>query len=92
MLWIEDSFKQKQWFEIKKCIDGFGQIFSSQDFNSLESCGLLVDFCDVFNELFGLSFWRHPFTAKDPLVSKRCNAKFLQICILLISELSVLFP
>ncbi len=25
-------------------------------------------------------FWRHPFTAEDPLVSKYSNAKFLQIC------------
>ncbi len=22
-----------------------------------------MDYCDVFNQLFGLSFWRHPFTA-----------------------------
>ncbi len=28
---------------------------------------------------FVLSFWRHPFTAEDPLASKWCNAKFLQI-------------
>ncbi len=34
----------------------------------------------IFFQLFGLSFWRHPFTAEDPLVSKWCNAKFLQIC------------
>ncbi len=27
-----------------------------------------------------ISFWRHPFTAEDPLLSKWCNAKFLQIC------------
>ncbi len=33
-----------------------------------------------FNQLFELSFWRHPFTAGDPLVSKWCNAEFLQIC------------
>ncbi len=26
------------------------------------------------------SFWRHPFTAENPLMSKWCNAKFLQIC------------
>ncbi len=39
-------------------------------------CGLL--WC--FFQLFGLSFWRHPFTAEHPLVSKWCNAKFLQIC------------
>ncbi len=30
------------------------------------TCGLL--WC--FYQLFGLSFWRHPFTAEDPLVSK----------------------
>ncbi len=33
-----------------------------------------------FYQLFGLSFWRHPFTAQEPLVSKWCNAIFLQIC------------
>ncbi len=31
----------------------------------------------MFYQLFGLSFWRHPFTAEDTLVSKWCNAKFL---------------
>ncbi len=30
-----------------------------------------MDYCD--------SFWRHPFTAEDPLLSKWCNATFLQI-------------
>ncbi len=30
-------------------------------------------------QLYGLSFRRHPFTAEDPLVSKWCNAKYLQI-------------
>ncbi len=34
----------------------------------LGSCGLLVDYCDVFISC-GLSFWRHPFTAEDPLGS-----------------------
>ncbi len=29
--------------------------------------------------LFGLSFWRHPFTAEDPLVRKWWNATVLQI-------------
>ncbi len=37
-----------------------------------------VDYCDVY-QLSGLSFWRHPFTAADPLLSKWCNATFLQI-------------
>ncbi len=31
----------------------------------------------MFYKLFGLSFWRHPFTAEDPLVSKWCKAEFL---------------
>ncbi len=38
------------------------------------TCGLLW-----FYQLFELSFWWHPFTAEDPLVSKWCNAKFPQI-------------
>ncbi len=42
-------------------------------------CGLLVDYCDAY-QLFGLLFWLHPFTAEDLLVSKWCNAKFIQIC------------
>ncbi len=29
----------------------------------------------MFYQLFGLSFWRHPFTAEDPLW---CNATFLK--------------
>ncbi len=44
--------------------------------DGLESfCGLL--WC--FYQLFGLSFWRHPFTAEDVLMNMRCNATFLQI-------------
>ncbi len=39
------------------------------------TCGLL--WC--FYQLFGLSFWRHPFTTEDLLVSKWRNATFLQI-------------
>ncbi len=33
-----------------------------------------------FYQLFGLSIWRHPFTAELPLLSKWWNATFLQIC------------
>ncbi len=29
------------------------------------------------SQLFGLSFWRRPYTAEDPIVSKWCNAQFL---------------
>ncbi len=39
-----------------------------------------VDYCDVFNQLFELPFWWHSFTTEHPLVSKLCNANFLQIC------------
>ncbi len=56
-----------------------GCIFLLQMLNDVVlwiTCGLL--WC--FYQLFGLSFWRHPFTAEDPLVSKWCNAKSLQIC------------
>ncbi len=57
------------------------KLFASQDVNRWTgvvwiTCGLL--WC--FYQLFRLSFWRHPFTAEDPLVSKWCNAVFLQIC------------
>ncbi len=57
------------------------KLLASQDINWWTGlvwiiCGLL--WC--FYQLFGLSFWRHPFTAEDPLVNKRCNATFLQIC------------
>ncbi len=41
----------------------------------LESCGLLWCFC----QLFEISFWRHPFTAEDTLMSKWCNVKFLNL-------------
>ncbi len=51
-------------------------LFHKTLIDGLEWCGLL--WC--FYQLFGLSFWWHPFTAEDPLVSKWCNATFLQIC------------
>ncbi len=57
------------------------QIFASQDVNWWTgvvwiTCKLL--WC--FYQLLGLSSWRHPFTAEDPLLSKWYNAKFLPIC------------
>ncbi len=57
------------------------QLFISQDVNW--RTGVVWIFCGVlwcFYQLFGLSFWRHPFTAEDPLVSKWHNTKFLQNC------------
>ncbi len=53
------------------------QLFALQDFNHLDYFWIIV-IC--FYQLFGLSFWRHPFTAEDLLVSKWRNAKFIQIC------------
>ncbi len=51
-------------------------LFTLRDVGDLWiTCGLLW----FFFYQFGLSFWRHPFNAEDPLVSKWCNAKFLQI-------------
>ncbi len=79
------DFSWKQWFEVKNVLmmDLFLtnlQRFTSQDINWLTgvvwiACGLL--WC--LYQLFGLSFWWHPFTAEDPLVSKWCNVTFLQI-------------
>ncbi len=56
------------------------QLLSSQDINWWTgvmwiTCGSL--WC--FYQLFGLSFWRHPFTAEDPLVSKWWKDNFFQI-------------
>ena len=87
LLWIMESyFSQKQQLKVKNVLImdlllTITHLFTSHDINWWTgvvwiTCGLL--WC--FYQLFGLSFWRHPFTAEDPLVSKWCNAKFLQIC------------
>ncbi len=57
------------------------QVFGSHDDNwwtgtAWITCGL--SWC--FYQLFGLSIWRHPFIAEDPLMSKWCNAIFFQTC------------
>ncbi len=82
LLWIMDSYLVlKRRLEVKNLLmmDTFcinTQLLSSQDVNWWTGwCGLL--WC--FYQLFGLSFWRHPFTAEHPLLSKWCNATFLQI-------------
>ncbi len=56
------------------------QLFASQDI--IWWTGVLWITCALlwcFYQLFGLSFWRHPFTAEDPFLSKWCSATFLQI-------------
>ncbi len=67
-------------FEVKTSWWICFSLLSSQDVNWWTgvvwiTCGLL--WC--FYQLFGLSFWRHPFTAEHPLLSKWWNATFLQI-------------
>ncbi len=42
-------------------------------FGQKQENALTLDLCD-------LSFWRHPFTAENPLVRKWSNTKIIQIC------------
>ncbi len=85
ILWIEDSYiSLKQRFKVKNFLmmDLFPrdmQLFTSQE-NKWRTgvVQLTYGLLWCFYQLFGLSLWRHPFTALDPLVSKWC--RFLQIC------------
>ncbi len=79
LLWIMDLYFVQKWrFKVKTShwyicfiqIHSFSLHKTLTD--GLEWCGLL--WC--LNQLFGLPFWRHPFTAEDPLVNKLCIAKF----------------
>ncbi len=78
LLWIMDSYlagrncQVKWWICFLQTHSFWLQKMLS---DGLEGCGLL--WC--FYQLFGLSFWRHPFTAEHPLMSKWRNATFLQI-------------
>ncbi len=74
LLWIMDSyFSQKQRFEVKNILmmDLFLKHVSFRFM--MITCGLL--WC--FYQLFGLSFWRHPFTAEHPLLRHWCSDTFL---------------
>ncbi len=55
---------------------------SPQNLNKIYSPSghLRLEFVSSSKQIWRLSFWRHPFSAEDLLVSKRCNATFLQIC------------
>ncbi len=77
---MDSYFSQKHQFDFKKVLmlDLF-QLLSSPDVNWWTgvvwiTCGLL--WC--FYQLFGLSFWRHPFTAEHPLLRHWCRDTFLQ--------------
>ncbi len=75
MLWIEDFRRSKvtsSWIcFLQTC--SFSHHKMSTDWLVRITFGLL--WC--FYQPFGLSFWWHPFTAEDPLVSKWCNATFM---------------
>ncbi len=79
---VDLYFSWKQRFDIKiisfVCFLETNPSFSLDKMliDGWESCRLL--WC--FYQLFGISFWRHPFTAEHPLVSKWWKATFLQIC------------
>ncbi len=69
LFWIEDYpttvfFFYKQSFSLYKAL-----------IVGLEWCGLL--WC--FYQLFGLSFWRHPFTAEDPWWAFKVQKSFEKV-------------
>ncbi len=77
LLWIMDTyFGQKRWFKVKKHLDDGFVYYKHADFYFTRHelmfqrvVGYLWIIV-MFYQLFRLSFWRHPFTAEDPLVSK----------------------
>ncbi len=76
LLWIMTQWLKK--FKNILMLDLF-HLLSSPDVNWWTgvvwiTCGLL--WC--FYQLFGLSFWRHPFTAEHPLLRHWCRDTFLQ--------------
>ncbi len=79
ILWMEELYLAGSNSLKLKCLDGF-VYYRHPLFDWLEPCGFLTGLLWCFYQLLGLSFWRHPFTAEDSLVSKWYNAKFLQIC------------
>ncbi len=80
LLWIIDSyFGQKQQFKVKTSLFLTSmQLLASQDMNWWTGAVWIT--CELLWCLFGLSFWRHPFTAEDPSMSMWWNATFPQIC------------
>ncbi len=77
----DSHFVQKRQFkDINVLMDLFltnKELFNSHDVN----CWTGVDWIIVMFLICCLdSFWRHPFTAEDLMVSEWCNVKFLQIC------------
>ncbi len=82
-MWVDSDVTyslEEALLYLKYLNGGFG-FYKHTAFHFTRCClmnwsGLLWCF---YYQLFGLSFWRHPFTAEHPLLSKWCNATF-QIC------------
>ncbi len=80
--YMDSCFSWNQRFEVKNILMVYlfltnMQLLLSPDVNWWTgvvwiTCGLLL----CFYQLFGLSFWRHPFTAEHPLLRHWCNATF----------------
>ncbi len=68
IIWIIDG---SNGLKLKCLIDGFVSYkhtaFTSQDINWWTGVLWIIV---MYLSVFGLSFWRHPFTAEDPLLSK----------------------
>ncbi len=76
MGFMDTYFGQEQWFKV--CFFSLHKTLT----DGLELGGLLVIYYDAFISYLD-SFWWHPFTAEDPLVSKWCKATFLQLIYIL---------
>ncbi len=87
LLWIMDWYFGQKWeFKVKMPYwwDYFLQTHNLLLDKTLTDWVLWIrQWCIVllwcFHQLFGLSFWRHPFTVEDPLVSKWFNDKFVAL-------------
>ncbi len=60
-LWIMESYFGQELWNM--------QLFTSQYINWWTGMWIAAQLLWYVHQLFGLSFWRHPFTAEDPLVS-----------------------
>ncbi len=84
LLWIMNWYFHQKWqFKVKMpwwiCFRSTSFLLHKILIDRLELYGTTCGLLWCFYQLFGISFWRHPFIAEDWLVSKCCNAKFLQM-------------
>ncbi len=71
---VDSYFRRKQCFKVKMSLT-MDMFLTNAQFSLhttlIDELETLVEYCDVFNQSFRLSFWRHPFTADYLLVSKQ---------------------